>query len=91
MGYCRFQIGFVFVEYDLFYTTTFIQNCIHMNFRINLTQFYTNFSRQYHQIEFLYVSFNGRDYHVSSYTPFHISFTVSLNAWQHVKIGPVKV
>ena len=27
----------VFAEYDLFNTTTFIQNCIFMNFRINLT------------------------------------------------------
>ena len=36
----RFQIGCVFVEYDLFNTTTFIQNCIYMNFRINLTQFF---------------------------------------------------
>ena len=24
------QIGFVFVEYDLFYFTTFIQNCINI-------------------------------------------------------------
>ena len=28
VGYCRFQIGRVFVEYELFNTTTFIQNCI---------------------------------------------------------------
>ena len=26
--YRRFQIGFVFAENDLFYTTTFIKNCI---------------------------------------------------------------
>ena len=30
-GYRRFQIGCVFVEYDLLKT---IQNCIYMNFRI---------------------------------------------------------
>ena len=40
MGYRRFQIGCVFIEYDLFNTTTFIQNCI-----------YINFSRQEHQID----------------------------------------
>ena len=51
MGYRRFQIDFVFVEFDLFNATTFIQNCIFMNFRINLTQFYINFSKQEHQIE----------------------------------------
>ena len=27
-GHRRFHIGCVFVEYDLFYTTTFIKNCI---------------------------------------------------------------
>ena len=43
-GYSLFQIGFVFAEYDLFKTTTFIQNCIYMNFRKNLTQFNINFS-----------------------------------------------
>ena len=55
MGCNRFQIGFVFVECDQFNTTIFIQNCIYMNFRINLTQFYINFSRQEHQIEVLYI------------------------------------
>ena len=59
VGYRRFQIGCVFVEYDLFNTTTFRQNCIYMNFRTNLTQFYINFSRQEHQIDVLYVSFNA--------------------------------
>ena len=45
----RFQIGCVFVEYDLYnISTTFIQNYIYMHFRINLTQFYINFSRQEH-------------------------------------------
>ena len=33
-GISSFQIGCVFVENDLFNTTTFIQNCIYMNFRI---------------------------------------------------------
>ena len=41
-GISSFLIGFVFVEYDLFYTTTFIQ----------------------------------KDSQISSYTPFHFSFTV---------------
>ena len=49
----------IFVEYDLFNNTNFIQNCIHMNFRINLTPFYINFSRQEHQIDVLYVSSNA--------------------------------
>ena len=43
----------IFVEYDLYKPTTFIQNCIYMNFRINLIQFYINLSRQEHQIELL--------------------------------------
>ena len=58
--------------------TTFIQNCIYTNFRINWTQFYINFSRKGHQINVLYVSFNAWDSQVSSYTPFHFSFTVPL-------------
>ena len=43
-----------------------------------LTQFYINFLRQEHQIEVFYVSFNVWDSQVSSYTPFHFSFTVPL-------------
>ena len=80
MGYRRFQIGCVFVEYDLFnfYITTFIQNWIYMNFRINFTQFYINFSRQEHLIDVAYVTSNAWDSQVSSYTPFHFSFTVPL-------------
>ena len=57
MGYNRFQIGWVIVEYDLFKTTILIQNLIY-SFGIVLTQFYINFSRQEHQIDVLYVSFN---------------------------------
>ena len=60
---------------------TFIQNCIYMNFRINLTQFYINFSRQEYQIDVLYVSFNSWDSQVSAYTTFHFSFTVPLNSY----------
>ena len=37
MQYHRFQIGFIFVEYELFNNTTFIQNCISMNFRITVS------------------------------------------------------
>ena len=59
MGYNRFQIGCVFVENDLFKPATFVQNSIGMNFGINLIQFYINFSRQEHQIDVLYVSFNS--------------------------------
>ena len=33
VGYCRYQIGFVIVEYDLFNTTTFIQNSRDRNIR----------------------------------------------------------
>ena len=57
VGYNRFQIGCVYVEYDLFNTTISIQNCIYMNFRINLTQFYINFLRHEYHIDVLYVSF----------------------------------
>ena len=49
--YLRFQLGCEFAEYDLFKPTISIQNCIYMNFRINLIQFDINFSRQEHQIE----------------------------------------
>jgi len=40
------------------------------------TVLYVNFSRQEYQIDVLYVLFNSWDYQVSSYTPFHFSFTV---------------
>ena len=59
LGYRLFQIGCLIVEYDLFNTTTVIKNCIYMNFRIHLTKIYINFSRQEHQIDVLYVSFNA--------------------------------
>jgi len=36
-------------KYELLKPTIFIQNCIYMNFRIHLTQFYIN-SKQEHQI-----------------------------------------
>ena len=57
MGYNRFQIGCVIVEYDLFNNTTFIQNLAYVRFGIILTQFYVNFSRQEHKIDVLKVSF----------------------------------
>ena len=47
----RFQIGCVIVEYDLFNTTTFIQNLGYARFGIILTQFYVNFSRQGHKVK----------------------------------------
>ena len=53
MGYNRFQIGCVIVEYDLFNTTTFIQNLAYARFGIILTQLYINFSRQEHKIDVL--------------------------------------
>jgi len=50
---------------------------IYMNFRIILTQFYINFSRHEHQIDVLYVYRSMLRFdQVSSYTPFHLSFTV---------------
>ena len=55
-----------------------------VNFRINL--FYINFSRQEHQIDVLYVSLNSWDSQVSSYTPFHFSFTVTLSSIFSLKI-----
>ena len=63
---------------DLFNTLTFMQYCIYMNFRLNLTKFYTNFSRQEHQID---VSCNAWDFQVSS--PFSFSFTVPLSGRKH--------
>ena len=55
MGYHRFQIGCLFSEFDLSKPTTFIQNCIYINFCINLTKLYINFSRYSDMI------FRGRD------------------------------
>ena len=49
----RFQIGCVIVEYDLFNTTSFIQNLAYARFGIILTQFYVNCSRQEHAIDVL--------------------------------------
>ena len=61
MGYSSFEIGCVFVEYDLFNTTTLIQNLIYIYVRFDIiwTQFHINFSRQEHQIDVLNVSFNA--------------------------------
>ena len=47
------EIGCIIVEYDLFNTTTFIQNLAYARFGIILTQFYINFSRQEHKIDVL--------------------------------------
>ena len=72
--------------YDLFKPTTSIQHFIYIDFRIILTQFNINFSRQEHQIDsFLYVSFNASDSQVLSYTPFHFSLTVPLIRIKHVR------
>ena len=79
MGYSHLYIGCVFVEYDPFNTANLIQHLKYIRFGIILTQFYINFSRQEDQIDVLYVSFNARDSQVSSYTPFHFSFTVPLS------------
>ena len=57
MRYNRFQIGCVFVEYELFNATTFIQNLTYILFGIILTKFYVNFSKQERKINVLYVSF----------------------------------
>ena len=48
------------------------------DFRINLTQFYINFSRQEHQIELSWFSINSKDTKVSGYIPLHFSFTLPL-------------
>ena len=76
LGYRYFQIGCIFVEYDLFNITNLKQNLTYIGFGIIFRQFYINFSRQEHQIELLYVSINSRDSQVSAYTPFHFSFTI---------------
>ena len=49
----------IFAEYDPFKTTIIIQHFIKIDFCINLTQFYINFSRQEHQIELPWVSINS--------------------------------
>ena len=49
--YTQPQLAFLALLYlDPFKPTNFIQNSIYTNFRINLTQFYINFSGQEHQI-----------------------------------------
>ena len=53
MGYNRFQIGCLIVEYDLFNATTFIHNLAYVRFGKILTQFYVTFSRQEHQTNVL--------------------------------------
>ena len=55
-GHRRFQIGCVFVEYDLFYTTTFIKNCIN-EFSYKDTVLYQFLDRNIRNI--LKVSFNS--------------------------------
>ena len=47
-----------------------------MNFCINLTQFYINFSRQKHQIELLWV-----DQSTPEMLRVHFSFTVPFKVW----------
>ena len=56
----------------------------YIRFGIILTQFCLNFSRQEHQIDVLYLSFNAWDSQVSAYTPFH--FTVPLMSKMYYKI-----
>jgi len=56
--YISWVNGCVFAEYDPFKPSILIQNFIYTEFRINLTQFYINFSRQGHQIELSWVSIN---------------------------------
>ena len=51
LKYPCFQIGCVFVKYDLFNTANPIQNLTYIRFGIILKQFYINSSRQEHQIE----------------------------------------
>ena len=53
MRYSRFQISCVIAEYELFNTTTFIQNLSYARIGIILTQFYVNFSIQEHKIDVL--------------------------------------
>ena len=57
-----FQIDCVFVEYDLQFNTIYnpyTKSDMNIRFGIILTQFYINFSRQEHQIDVLYASFNA--------------------------------
>ena len=70
------QIGCVFVECDLFYTTTFIKNYIY-EFSYKETQFYINFLRQEHQEHLIGIiqllRFSGFILHLISffiYSPF---------------------
>ena len=74
--YLCFHGGCIFAEYDLFKSTISIQNCIYMNFRINLTQFSCISISRDSNID---ITFMGHDQDwLSAYTPFHFSFTVPL-------------
>ena len=53
LGYRCFQIGCVFVKYDLLKSLNLIQNLTYISFGILLTQLYINFPRQEYQIELL--------------------------------------
>ena len=50
VGYNLFQIGCIFAEYELL-NLLLLYKIVYMNFRIILTQFYINLSRQEHQID----------------------------------------
>ena len=79
MVYRRFQDGFEFVEYDLLYNTTFIQNCIYMNFFFKFDTVLYQFLETGTSDRCLRCIVQRlRDSQVSFYTPFHFSFTVLL-------------
>ena len=72
--YCTAIGGILMLLWDIviFRLVAYLLNMICLIIRILykiLTQFYTNFSRQEHQIDVLYVSFNFWDSQVSAYTP----------------------
>ena len=79
VGYTRFQIGCVFVEYDLFKPTTFIQNCIY-EFSDNFDTCYISISRDRNIRKMSYMYRSSPEilrYH--PIPPFHFSFTVPSN------------
>ena len=79
MGYNRFQIGFVFVEFDLFKPTTFIQNYLYelsYNFDTVLYQFLETGTLDRSLIGIAQrLRFSGFCLY-----PFHFSFTVPLTS-----------
>ena len=58
LGYRCFQIGCLFAEYDLFKPSISIRNFIYINFRSNLTHFYSTSRDRINQIKLCWFLIN---------------------------------